>query len=63
MISYKELLTQSLEKYVTKTVDSLFGISSLPAQTLLRYGVRNVIDKYGTLLDILRPKMALLTFH
>lgn len=56
MISDKELLTQSLEKYVTKTVDSLFGISSLPAQTLLRYGVRNVMDKYGAILDIFITK-------
>ena len=56
MISDKELLTQSLEKYITKTVDSLFGISSLPAQTLLRYGVRNVIDKYSMVLDIFTTK-------
>ena len=56
MISDKELLTQSLEKYVTKTVDSLFGISSLPAQTLLRYGVRNVMEKYSTVLDIFTTK-------
>ena len=56
MISDKELLTQSLEKYITKTVDSLFGISSLPAQTLLRYGVRNVVDKYSTVLDIFTTK-------
>lgn len=56
MISDKELLTQSLEKYITKTVDSLFGISSLPAQTLLRYGVRNVVDKYSAVLDIFTTK-------
>ena len=56
MISDKELLTQSLEKYVTKTVDSLFGISSLPAQTLLRYGVRNLMDKYGAILDVFTTK-------
>ena len=56
MISDKELLTQSLEKYVTKTVDSLFGISSIPAQTLLRYGVRNLMDKYGGILDIFTTK-------
>lgn len=56
MISDKELLTQSLEKYVTKTVDSLFGISSLPAQTLLRYGVRNLMDKYSAVLDIFTTK-------
>lgn len=55
-MSDKELLTQSLEKYVTKTVNSLFGISSLPAQTLLRYGVRNVIDKYGIVLDLFTTK-------
>jgi hypothetical protein len=56
MITDKELLTQSLEKYVTKTIDSLFGISSLPAQTLLRYGVRNMVDKYGAILDIFTTK-------
>lgn len=56
MLSDKEILIQSLEKFVTKTVDSLFGISSLPAQTLLRFGVRNLIDKYGNLLDIFTTK-------
>ena len=56
MLSDKEILTQSLEKFVTKTVDSLFGISSLPAQTLLRFGVRNLMDKYGSLLDLFTTK-------
>lgn len=56
MLSDKEILTQSLEKFVTKTVDSLFGISSLPAQTLLRFGVRNLMDKYGGLLDLFTTK-------
>ena len=52
MVSDRELLIQSLEKYVTKTVGSLFGITSLPAQALMRYGVRNMADKYGFILDM-----------
>ena len=52
MVSDRELLIQSLESYVTKTVGSLFGISSLPAQALMRYGVRNMADKYSFLLDM-----------
>ena len=56
MVSDKELLTQSFEMYVTKTVGKLFGISSLPAQTLLKYGVRNVMDKYGFILEVFTTK-------
>ena len=52
MVTDKELLVQALETYVTKTVGTLFGITSLPAQALMRYGVRNVADKYGFLLDM-----------
>lgn len=56
MVSDKELLIQSLETYVTKTVNKLFGISSLPAQTLLKYGVRNLTDRYGFILDVFTTK-------
>ena len=56
MVSDRELLIQSLEKYVTKTVGSLFGITSLPAQALMRYGVRNMADKYGFILDMFTTK-------
>lgn len=52
MVSDRELLVQALEAYVTKTVGSLFGITSLPAQALMRYGVRNMADKYGFLLEM-----------
>lgn len=52
MVSDRELLIQALETYVTKTVGSLFGFTSLPAQALMRYGVRNMADKYGFLLDM-----------
>ena len=52
MVSDRELLIQSLESYVTKTVGSLFGISSLPAQALMKYGVRNMADKYSFILEI-----------
>jgi hypothetical protein len=52
MVSDRELLIQALETYVTKTVGSLFGFTSLPAQALMRYGVRTMADKYGFLLDM-----------
>lgn len=52
MVSDRELLVQALEAYVTKTVGTLFGITSLPAQALMRYGVRNMADKYGFLLEM-----------
>ena len=52
MVSDRELLIQALESYVTKTVGSLFGITSLPAQALMRYGVRNMADKYGFILEM-----------
>lgn len=52
MVSDRELLIQALESYITKTVGSLFGITSLPAQALMRYGVRNMADKYGFILEM-----------
>ena len=56
MVSDKELLIQSLESYVVKTVASLFGLESLATQTFLRYGVRVMADKYGFLLDLFTDK-------
>lgn len=52
----KELLTQTLESFVLKTTESLFGISSVPAQAFIRYGVKNVIEKYGGFLDFFTDK-------
>lgn len=56
MVSDKELLIQSIEKYVTSTASSLFGISSMPAQALIRYAVRNAADKYGKVIDLFSDK-------
>lgn len=53
MISDRELFTQALEDYATKTVGDLFGFKSIAAQTLTRYGVRNMVDKYSDLLGFL----------
>lgn len=52
----KELLIQALERYATDTVGKLFGITSLPSQTLIRYAVRNAADKYGMVLDLFQDK-------
>ena len=57
MVSDKELLVQAIEKYVTGTASSLFGISSMPAQALIRYAVRNAAEKYGKVLDLFVDKM------
>lgn len=56
MVSTRELLIQAVETYATNTVDKLFGISSLPAQALIKYGVRNTVDKYGAVLDLFTNK-------
>jgi hypothetical protein len=56
MVSDKELLVQAIEKYVTGTASSLFGISSMPAQALIRYAVRNAAEKYGKVLDLFVDK-------
>lgn len=56
MVSNKEILIQALETYSTKTIDKLFGVSSLPAQALIKYGVRNMVDKYGVFLDVFTDK-------
>ena len=52
----KDLLVAASEKYVTNTVGNLFGISSLPAQALMRYAVRNIANKYGMIFDIFSDK-------
>lgn len=52
----KELLVTATEKYVTNTVGNLFGISSLPAQALMKYAVRNIANKYGFLIDMFTDK-------
>ena len=52
----KELLVAAAEKYVTNAVGNLFGISSLPAQALMKYAVRNVANKYGFVIDLFTDK-------
>jgi hypothetical protein len=52
----KEVLIQSVEKYATDTVGKLFGITSLPAQTLIKYAVKNAANKYNVVLDLFTDK-------
>lgn len=56
MVSDKEIFIQSLESYATKTVSSLFGLESIATQTLIRYGIRVLSEKYGFLLDLFTDK-------
>lgn len=55
-MSDKEILIQAFEKYVTDMISKLFGISSLPSQTLIKYAIRNAVDKYGSILDLFIDK-------
>lgn len=52
MVSDKEILIQSLESYTLKTVANLFGFESIATQTLIRYAIRLMADKYSFVLDI-----------
>lgn len=52
----KDILIQSIEKYATDTVGKLFGITSLPAQTLIKYAVRNAANKYKLAIDLFVDK-------
>lgn len=56
MVSDKELLIQSMESYTLRTVSSLFGLESMATQTLLRYAVRVLSDKYDFLFDLFTDK-------
>lgn len=56
MVSDKELLIQSLESYTLRTVSNLFGLESMATQTLLRYAIRVLSDKYGFLFDLFTDK-------
>lgn len=55
-MSDKELFIQSVEKYATDTVGRLFGITSLPAQALIKYAVRNAANRYSAVLDLFVDK-------
>lgn len=55
-MSDKEILIQAAEKFVTDTASKLLGISSLPAQALMKYAVRNAADKYGAVIDLFVDK-------
>lgn len=55
-MSDKEILIQAFEKYTTDLISKLFGISSLPSQTLIKYAIRNAADKYGSVLDLFVDK-------
>lgn len=47
-----EILCQAVEQYAVNTVKALFGFSSLPTQTLVRYAIRNVFQKYSGAIQV-----------
>lgn len=56
----KDILVAAVERYVTNTASSLFGISSIPAQALMKYAVRNIADKYSMVFDLFSNKNGLI---
>lgn len=56
MVSDKELLIQVVEKYIKGIASNFFGFSTLPAQTVVTYVVRNWVDKHNGMIDLFVDK-------
>lgn len=56
MVSDKELLIQVVEKYIKGIASNFFGLSTLPAQTVVTYVVRNWVDKHDGIIDLFVDK-------
>lgn len=56
MVSDKELLIQVVEKYIKGIASNFFGFSTLPAQTVITYVVRNWVDKHDAMIDLFVDK-------
>lgn len=56
MMNDKELLIQVVEKYIKGITANFFGFSSLPAQTVVTYIVRNWVDKHEGIIDLFIDK-------
>lgn len=55
-VSDKELLIQVVEKYIKGIASNFFGFSTLPAQTVVTYVVRNWVDKHNGMIDLFVDK-------
>lgn len=56
MVSDKELLIQVVEKYIKSIASTFFGFSTLPAQTVVTYVVRNWVDKHDSIIELFVDK-------
>lgn len=56
MVSDKELLIQVVEKYIKSIASTFFGLSTLPAQTVVTYVVRNWVDKHERIIELFIDK-------
>lgn len=56
MVSDKELLIQVVEKYIKGIAANFFGFSTLPAQTVITYVVRNWVDKHDAMIELFVDK-------
>lgn len=53
---YEELSIQVVEKYIKGIASNFFGFSTLPAQTVVTYVVRNWVDKHNGMIDLFVDK-------
>lgn len=56
MMSDKEILISTVEQYAKSTASKLFGLNSMPMQSVVNYVVRNMVDKYEPILDLFVDK-------
>ena len=56
MVSDKEILIQVVEKYAKGIASSFFGFTTLPAQTVITYVIRNWVDKHEGMIDLFIDK-------
>lgn len=52
----KEVLTQCVENYAKTIAKQFFGLNTMPTQSLITYVVRNLMNKYGFLIDLFVDK-------
>lgn len=54
--NYQGRITDIVEKYIKGIASNFFGFSTLPAQTVVTYVVRNWVDKHNGMIDLFVDK-------
>lgn len=56
MLTDKEILIKSVEKYASTIASKFFKISGIGSDMLIKIAVKNVVDKYGNVLELFIDK-------